>query len=214
MKPEFRMIDTNGIKLRAAVQGEGPLVVMVHGFPESWYSWRHQMAPLAAAGFTACAIDVRGYGGSDKPHAVEAYAIKEIAADVAGVIDALSPGKPAVLIGHDWGAPIVWHTAVLHPKQVRAVAGLSVPWFGLPPMSLDAADQGDVHRSGQVLLSSLFQGRRRRRSGVRSGCARRIAQALLRRQRRFSKAIGAASTKSTAMRCSTACPIRNRSRLG
>ena len=138
MKPEFRMIETNGIKVRAAVQGEGPLIVMVHGFPESWYSWRHQMAPLAAAGFTACAIDVRGYGGSDKPHAVEAYAMKEIAADVAGVIEALSPGKPAVLIGHDWGAPIVWHTTVLHPKQVRAVAGLSVPWFGLPPMSLDA----------------------------------------------------------------------------
>lgn len=137
MTPEFRMIDTNGLRLRAALQGEGPLVVMVHGFPESWYSWRHQMAPLAAAGFTACAIDVRGYGGSDKPHAVEAYAIKEIAADVAGVIDALSPGKSAVLIGHDWGAPIVWHTAVLHPKHVRAVAGLSVPWFGLPPMSLD-----------------------------------------------------------------------------
>lgn len=137
MKPDFRMIDTNGIKLRAATQGEGPLVVMVHGFPESWYSWRHQMAPLAAVGFTACAIDVRGYGGSDKPHAVEAYAMKEIAADVAGVIDALSPGRPAVIIGHDWGAPIVWHTAVLHPDKVRAVAGLSVPWFGLPPMSLD-----------------------------------------------------------------------------
>ena len=79
-KPEFRMIDTNGIKIRAAVQGEGPLVVMVHGFPESWYSWRHQMAPLAAAGFTACAIDVRGYGGSDKPHPVEAYAMTEMTA--------------------------------------------------------------------------------------------------------------------------------------
>lgn len=137
MNPEFRTIATNGVNIRAAVLGEGPLVVMVHGFPESWYSWRHQMAPLAAAGFTACAIDVRGYGGSDKPHAVEAYTMKEICADVAGVIEALSPGRPAVLIGHDWGAPIVWHTAVLHPKQVRAVAGLSVPYFGLPPASLD-----------------------------------------------------------------------------
>ncbi len=86
MKPEFKTIDANGVKIRAAIQGEGPLVVMVHGFPESWYSWRHQMAPLAAAGFTACAIDVRGYGGSDKPHAVEAYAIQEIAPDVAGVL--------------------------------------------------------------------------------------------------------------------------------
>ncbi|MGQ0533679.1 MAG: alpha/beta fold hydrolase, partial [Caulobacteraceae bacterium] len=134
MKPEFRTIDTNGIKLRAAIEGEGPLIVMVHGFPESWYSWRHQMAPFAAAGFTACAIDVRGYGGSDKPHAVEAYAMKELAADVAGVIDALSSANPAVLIGHDWGAPIVWHTAVLHPSKVRAVAGLSVPYFGHLPM--------------------------------------------------------------------------------
>ncbi len=96
MNPEFRMVESNGVRLRAAVQGAGPLVVMVHGFPEGWYSWRHQMAPLAAAGFTACAIDVRGYGGSDKPHDVEAYAMANMAADVAGVIDALSPGAPAV----------------------------------------------------------------------------------------------------------------------
>jgi pimeloyl-ACP methyl ester carboxylesterase len=130
MTPEFRMIDTNGVKLRAVVSGQGPLVVMVHGFPESWYSWRHQIQPLAAAGFTACAIDVRGYGGSDKPHSVEAYAMQAMTADVAGVIDALSPGKPAVLIGHDWGAPIVWSTALLHPDKVRAVAGLSVPYAG------------------------------------------------------------------------------------
>src|SRR3954454_11869462 len=102
--PEFRTIDAGNAKLRVAVEGEGPLVVMVHGFPESWYSWRHQMAPLAAAGFTACAIDARGYGGSDKPQAVEAYAMKEMTADVAGIIDALSSGKPAVVMGHDWGA--------------------------------------------------------------------------------------------------------------
>lgn len=156
-EPEFRIIETNGIKIRAAVQGSGPLVVMVHGFPESWYSWRHQMAPLAAAGFTACAIDVRGYGGSDKPQAVEAYAIKEIAADVAGVIEALSPGEPAVLIGHDWGAPIVWHTAVLHPKQVRAVAGLSVPWFGLPPMSLDALIKAMYIDQGRFFYQAYFK---------------------------------------------------------
>jgi pimeloyl-ACP methyl ester carboxylesterase len=128
MKPEFRFIETNGIALRAAVLGEGPLVVMVHGFPESWYSWRHQMAPLAAAGFTACAIDVRGYGGSDRPHAVEAYDIAQVTADVAGVVDALSPGQPAVLIGHDWGAPIVWNAALMHADKVCAVAGLSVPY--------------------------------------------------------------------------------------
>lgn len=157
MNPEFRMIETNGIKVRAAVQGEGPLVVMVHGFPESWYSWRHQMAPLAAAGFMACAIDVRGYGGSDKPHAVDAYAMKEMTADVAGVVDALSPGKPAVLIGHDWGAPIVWHTAVLHPDKVRAVAGLSVPYFGVPPVSLKQIMKAMFTDQGRFFYMVYFQ---------------------------------------------------------
>ncbi len=157
MTPDFRIIETNGIKVRAAVQGEGPLVVMVHGFPESWYSWRHQLAPLAAAGFTACAIDVRGYGGSDKPHAVEAYAMKEMCADVAGVIAALSPGAPAVLVGHDWGAPIVWHTAVLHPESVRAVAGLSVPYFGQPPMPVTQIIKAMYTDQGKFFYQAYFQ---------------------------------------------------------
>jgi pimeloyl-ACP methyl ester carboxylesterase len=157
MTPEFRMIDTNGIKVRAAVQGSGPLVVMVHGFPESWYSWRHQMAPLAAAGFTVCAIDVRGYGGSDKPHAVEAYAMKEMCADVAGVIDALSPGAPAVVIGHDWGAPIAWHTAILYPDRVRAVAGLSVPYTGQPPMPLSQIIKAMFTDQNRFFYMAYFQ---------------------------------------------------------
>jgi pimeloyl-ACP methyl ester carboxylesterase len=129
---EFREIALADIRLRAAVEGEGPLVVMVHGFPESWYSWRHQMTPIAQAGFTACAIDVRGYGGSGKPYQVEAYAMERMIADVIGVIEALSPDKRAVLIGHDWGAPIVWNSALARPDRVRAVCGLSVPYFGIP----------------------------------------------------------------------------------
>lgn len=157
MKPEFRTIETNGVKLRAAVQGEGPLVLMVHGFPESWYSWRHQMAPLAAAGFTACAIDVRGYGGSDKPHAVDAYSMANMTADVVGVIDALSPGKPAVVIGHDWGAPIVWHTAVLHPSKVRGVAGLSVPYYGQPPAPLNHIFKAMFTDQGKFFYMAYFQ---------------------------------------------------------
>jgi pimeloyl-ACP methyl ester carboxylesterase len=155
--PNFRMLDANGIKIRAAVEGEGPLVVMVHGFPESWYSWRHQMAPLAAAGFTACAIDVRGYGGSDKPHAVDAYSMQTIAADVAGVIDALSPGEPAVIIGHEWGAPIVWHTAVFHPDKVRAVAGLSVPYFGQPPAPVTQIIKAMYTDQGKFFYQAYFQ---------------------------------------------------------
>ncbi|MEM1139030.1 MAG: alpha/beta hydrolase [Pseudomonadota bacterium] len=131
MTPDFKHIDTNGISVRAAIVGAGPLVLLVHGWPESWHAWRHQMGPIAEAGFTACAIDVRGYGGSDKPHPVEAYAMREHIADLVGVIDALSPGEPAILIGHDWGAPMVWYTAALHADHVRAVAGLSVPHVGI-----------------------------------------------------------------------------------
>ncbi len=157
MAYEFRMIETNGIRIRAAVEGAGPLVVMVHGWPESWYSWRHQMAPLAAAGYTACAIDVRGYGGSDKPHAIEAYDMQNVTADVAGVIDALSPGKPAVIFGHDWGAPIVWHTAMLHPSKVRAVCGMSVPYYGYPPRPLIDVLNEIYPANGKFFYITYFQ---------------------------------------------------------
>jgi len=130
--PEFRLVQLPDIRLRVAIEGSGPLVVMVHGFPESWYSWRHQMSPLAQAGFTACAIDVRGYGGSDKPQPVEAYDMEHMIGDVAGVIEALSNDGKAILIGHDWGAPIVWNSALVRPDRVRAVCGLSVPYMGVP----------------------------------------------------------------------------------
>lgn len=155
--PDFTMVDANGVRLRAALQGDGPLIVMVHGFPESWYSWRHQMGPLAAAGFRACAIDVRGYGGSDKPHPVDAYSMANMAADIAGVIDALSPNAPAVLIGHDWGAPIVWHTAVLHPSKVRGVAGLSVPYYALPPAPLSHLLKAMYTDQGKFFYMCYFQ---------------------------------------------------------
>ena len=131
-QPEFAMIETNGIRLRTALAGKGPLVVLVHGWPESWYSWRHQIKTLADAGYRVAAPDVRGYGGSDKPQAIEAYSIKELAADIAGLIEGLGE-KQAILIGHDWGAPIVWNTSLFFPDKVRAVAGLSVPHTGRGP---------------------------------------------------------------------------------
>src|SRR5215469_1319798 len=105
--PDFQTLQLRDIRLRRVGEGSGPLVIMVHGFPESWYSWRHQIGPIAQAGFRACAIDVRGYGGSDKPHPVEAYAMEKMIGDVAGVIETLSDDGKAILIGHDWGAPIV-----------------------------------------------------------------------------------------------------------
>jgi pimeloyl-ACP methyl ester carboxylesterase len=132
-KPEFSMVETNGIRLRVALAGQGPLIVLVHGWPESWYSWRHQIGALAQAGFRVAAPDVRGYGGSDKPTPIEAYAIKEMCADIAGLIESLGE-RQAILIGHDWGAPIVWNTALFFPEKVRAVAGLSVPYTGRGPM--------------------------------------------------------------------------------
>jgi pimeloyl-ACP methyl ester carboxylesterase len=130
--PDFRTVDAGGAHIRVAVEGEGPLVLMVHGFPESWYSWRHQLPAVAQAGFTAAAIDVRGYGGSDKPREVAPYDMESLTADVAGVADALQPGKPAILVGHDWGAPIVWNSAFTRPERFSAVAGLSVPFSGVP----------------------------------------------------------------------------------
>jgi len=104
----------------------------VHGWPESWYSWRHQIPFLAEVGYRVAAPDVRGYGGSDKPEPIEAYAIREMCADIAGLIDALGESQ-AILVGHDWGAQIVWNTALFYPEKVRAVVGLSVPYLGRGP---------------------------------------------------------------------------------
>ncbi|MHC5064051.1 MAG: alpha/beta fold hydrolase [Planctomycetota bacterium] len=131
---ETRQVSSNGVQIRVAVTGKGPLVILVHGFPELWYSWRHQIHPLAAAGYRVVAPDLRGYGGSDKPHAVEAYSMRSFMADLVGLIDAFGEER-AVLIGHDWGAPICWNTAILHSERVRAVAGLSVPFLGRRPIS-------------------------------------------------------------------------------
>ena len=141
MDQKFKYIETNGLRHRIAFSGEGPLVLLVHGWPESWYSWRHQIKALSAAGFQVAAPDVRGYGGTDKPDAIEAYDMAAITADMAGLITALG-AEQAVVIGHDWGAPIAWNTALLHPEKVRAVAGLSVPYTGPGPTPfIDIAKQ-------------------------------------------------------------------------
>lgn len=122
-----RTIEANGIHLHLAEQGEGPLVVLCHGFPESWYSWRHQLAALAAAGFHAVAPDMRGYGRSDRPEAIEQYTLLHLVGDMVGLLDALG-AEQAVIAGHDWGAPVAWHAALLRPDRFRGVIGLSVPY--------------------------------------------------------------------------------------
>ena len=114
--------------MHVAEQGEGPLVVLCHGFPELWYSWRHQLGPLADAGFRVVAPDQRGYGETDRPPAIEDYDILHLTDDLLGLLDALGEEK-AVFVGHDWGAPVVWNLALRAPDRVRAVVGLSVPFI-------------------------------------------------------------------------------------
>lgn len=137
-KVSHRTVAANGIKLHLAEQGEGPLVVLCHGFPESWYSWRHQLAALSAAGFHAVAPDMRGYGGSDRPNAIDQYTLLHLVGDMVGLVDALGADQ-AVIAGHDWGAPVAWHAALLRPDRFRAVIGLSVPFRPrgpVPPTSV------------------------------------------------------------------------------
>ncbi len=124
---DFVTVHNGPIALNVAVKGEGKLIVCVHGFPELWYSWRHQIDRFSARGYRVAALDVRGYGGSSKPSEISAYSMRNLTADVAAVIDRLGNGA-AVLFGHDWGAPIVWNTALIYPEKVTAVAGLSVPY--------------------------------------------------------------------------------------
>ena len=122
-----RTVEANGISIHLAEAGSGPLVLFCHGFPESWYSWRHQLTALAEAGFRAVAPDMRGYGQTGQPHEIDQYTLFHLVGDMVGVLDALG-ARETVVVGHDWGAPVAWHCALLRPDRFRAVAGLSVPF--------------------------------------------------------------------------------------
>ncbi len=122
-----QIVDAAGTRLHYVEAGDGPLVLLVHGFPESWYSWRHQLPALADAGYHAVAIDVLGYGRSSKPLEVDRYRMVRLVADNVGLVGALGE-EQAVIVGHDWGAPIAWTSALLRPDLFAAVAGLSVPY--------------------------------------------------------------------------------------
>jgi len=126
--PTERSVETNGVTLRVTEAGEpgNPVVVLAHGFPELAYSWRHQIPALAAAGYHVLAPDQRGYGGSSRPEAIEDYNISELTADIAGLLDDAGAER-AVLIGHDWGSPVVTNFPLYYPDRVAGVAALSVP---------------------------------------------------------------------------------------
>lgn len=133
MSDEFEhgQIDANGISIHTVSVGEGPLVLFCHGFPESWYSWRHQMPAVAAAGYRAVALDMRGYGRTSAPADIGAYTMAHLVADVVGVVAALGE-RTAVIVGHDWGAPVAWNAALIRPDVFPAVVAMSVPY--IPPL--------------------------------------------------------------------------------
>jgi pimeloyl-ACP methyl ester carboxylesterase len=125
---EHHFIEANGIRIHFVERGEGPLVLLCHGFPESWYSWRHQLEALADAGYRAVAPDMRGYGQTARPRPIEAYSQLQLVGDMVGLLQGL--GEPsAVIVGHDWGAPVAWNAALLRPDLFPAVAALSVPYM-------------------------------------------------------------------------------------
>ena len=128
-----RVVTLNGIRMHIAEQGTGPLILLCHGWPECWYSWRHQLAAIAARGFHAVAPDMRGFGETDAPDDVHAYTIAHNVGDMVSLVGALGE-RSAVIVGHDWGAPVAWTAAQLRPDIFRAVAAMSVPYNPRGPM--------------------------------------------------------------------------------
>lgn len=129
----YRTLDVNGIRMRVAEQGSGPLVLLCHGFPETSYAWRHQLAALAEAGYRAVAPDLRGYGGTDRPAGTDQYTLFHLVGDVVALLDALDAPR-AVIVGNDWGATLAWQAALMRPDRVRGVVAMGVPMMGQPPV--------------------------------------------------------------------------------
>ena len=131
----FRFIEANGIRMRIAEAGDsGPLILLAHGWPESWYNWRHQLTYFANAGYRVVAPDMRGYGRTDSPDDVDEYDIRKLTDDMVGILDTLDEDT-AVMVGHDWGAIVAWHAVLIHPDRFSALVAMSVPYGGRPPVS-------------------------------------------------------------------------------
>src|SRR6266480_4790862 len=154
------IVESNGIRIHVVEEGEGPLVLLVHGFPESWYSWRHQLPALADAGYRGAAVDVRGYGRSSKPAAIDEYRMLALVGDIVGLIPALGE-ETAFIVGHDWGSPITANSCLLRPDLFRGMALLSVPYsphsstspltaFRDAPSPADGKSMATVERGGQL----------------------------------------------------------------
>ena len=132
--PGVQTLQVNGLQMRVTLQGQGPLVLLAHGFPELSHSWCHQVAALAAAGFRVAAPDMRGYGGTTAPADIEQYTLLHLVGDMVDLVRVLGESQ-AVIVGHDWGAAVAWNSALLRPDLFRAVVGMSVPYA--PPGKVD-----------------------------------------------------------------------------
>jgi pimeloyl-ACP methyl ester carboxylesterase len=150
-----RFVETNGIRMHYVEAGQGPPVIMCHGWPESWYSWRHQIDAVSAAGFRAVAPDQRGYGQTDAPQSIESYNILSLVGDIIGLANSLSV-TDSVIVGHDWGAPVAWNCALLRPDLFRACALLSVPYIPRAPMR-PSAMWSAFEGQGQWFYQHYFQ---------------------------------------------------------
>ena len=130
--PDPHFVNSNGIRMALYEQGEGPTVILLHGFPELAYSWRHQLPALAAAGYRPIAPDQRGYGRTDRPTRVEDYRIEQLVADICGLLDSLQL-QQATFVGHDWGALLLWHMSLTCPERIERQIILNIPFQARPP---------------------------------------------------------------------------------
>jgi pimeloyl-ACP methyl ester carboxylesterase len=150
--PPSRRIATNGIELAVHEQGEGPVVMLLHGFPELAYSWRHQIGPIADAGFRVIAPNQRGYGDSDAPSDSQSYSVKNLVADAVGLLDALDV-EQAIFVGHDWGSMPAWYAGVYAPDRVRALGSLCTPYF--IPGEVDLIEAYNVLRGPEHYMATF-----------------------------------------------------------
>ncbi|KAK3441124.1 hypothetical protein EUGRSUZ_B01579 [Eucalyptus grandis] len=175
---KHRTVKVNGVNLHVAESGEGPLVLLIHGFPELWYTWRHQILGLAALGFRAVAPDLRGYGDSDAPAAADAYTALHVVGDLVGLLDAVAAEgeEKAFVVAHDVGAQMAWYLCLLRPDRVKALVSLSLPWVprnpGMKPLDGYRAAYGDDYymcrfqEPGEIEAQFAEMGTRRVLEGV------------------------------------------------
>ena len=172
-----RFVETNGIRMHIAEYGKGPLVILCHGFPELWYSWRHQMLALGQAGFHVVAPDQRGYGRSDQPEAIEAYHILNLVGDMVCLVKALGEEK-AFIVGHDWGANVAWHCALLRPDLFPAVVALSVPFLPRLRGKIPPTDMMKKMSGEHVFYQVYFQEPGRAEAAMEADARRTLAMTL------------------------------------